>query len=81
MKIKKFLILNTLDNITKIQRTFTINNVDSNDINVFEIFKKHISLHLCLNHKKGKCTVQSVKLKTLGKLPKLVAAYLGLPNI
>lgn len=77
------LIVTIPDTKTNRTRVFTITN-----LNFIKIYLKYAALRpkninsrrLFLRYENGKCTAQVVGVHTIGKIPTMIAKYLGLPN-
>ncbi|KAI4467936.1 hypothetical protein MML48_2g00007961 [Holotrichia oblita] len=77
------LIITVPDTKTDINRTFTITNPD-----YIRLYHKYIALRpkyvtchrLFLRYKQGRCYAQVIGVHSIGKIPCLIANYLGLPN-
>lgn len=80
---KTVLIVTVPDTKTDQKRVFTITNQD-----YIRIYYKYVTLRpkrtairrLFLRYENGKCSAQVVGVHTIGKIPSMIAKYLGLPN-
>lgn len=82
-----YLFISLPNTKTNVPRSFTIME-EGFSINALEICRKYIHLRLenvsnvrfFLQYKNEKCTVQSVGINTMSKIPSKVAAFLNLPD-
>lgn len=69
---------------TKKKRIFTI----TDDLNGYQLYQKYIRLRpthvnhnrLFIHYANGKCTIQSIGINTIAKIPAKIATFLNLPN-
>lgn len=72
---------------TRVQRVFTITN-DQPSVDLFQLIRKYRELrpsnfgssNFFIKYLAGKCMKQNVGINTIGKIPKLIAEYLKLPQ-
>lgn len=80
----KNLIINIPDSKTKRQRSFVVSEYFYPKVKKYINFRSAVNtapnLPFFLNYINGKCTKQSVGINKLGKVPKQIAIYLGLPE-
>lgn len=83
------IIVTVPDTKTKIQRIFTITDVESdNGVSFLGIIKKYMANRpkemkhnrLFIYYKNGKCSNQPVGINTIGKFPRIIAEFLKLNN-
>lgn len=69
-------------------RSFTIAEGEGHSFCPLSVFRKYVALRpfhtktrrLFLYYKEGKCTIQTVGINTLAKIPRQIAQYLNLPE-
>lgn len=79
---KNLLFIRIPKNKTNVQRSFTVTD------KFYPIVKEYLNIRSEINtsdrffltYRKGKCTQQPVGINTFGKMPKIIAEYLQLPN-
>lgn len=84
----KILVVKVANSKAGIERMFIITEGCLEGVNFIELYRKYARLRptytnsnrFFLNYKKGKCVDQVVGINTFGKVPKMVAEYLGLPD-
>lgn len=81
------LIITIPNTKTKISRTFVVTRNEGN-INLLDLYRKYAALRpshtshgrFFVFYKSGKCTTQPVGKNTFGKIPSIIATYLGLSD-
>lgn len=77
------LIVTVPDTKTDKKRVFTVT-----DLEYLRIYRKYVALRpkhfanrrVFLRYKNGRCNAQAIGVHTIGKIPSMIAKYLGLPN-
>lgn len=83
---KSVFVVNVPETKTDKKRIFTI--IDESEMNSLKLIRDYMSLRprgcsekrLFLTYRQGRCTVQPVGKNTFGKIPSIIAKYLGLSD-
>lgn len=79
------LVINIPNSKTNKPRYFVVSGEGENNYNI-NLYRKYLALRpphtphqrLFLSYRQGKCSIQPVGIHTFGKIPKMIASYLGL---